>query len=752
MGVFAGSGITIMADSNIVSENQNDTEVNPFAAMDSLYSESLKTAIGNAGDAAPGAAILQEQATALSPGPGLNRFIMEFKQDCSYQQIYNLIKDYSFEVIGSSSNRVFSIQSQDDLNTIKAKLDEYCVYIEIDFVLNDGENAAGSLSLEENTTNSELFATPNDTYLSSQWYLSALNVTAAWDYTTGTDSTYVAVIDSGIDRYQPDLMNSDIRNGLDVIRGGTVEFDVTGHGTNVTGVIAATMNNYEGIAGIAPDAAIIPYCVEDDSGGILSSDIASALYAAADIPCKVINISLGGNYTSTVQNAITYAYGKGCIIVAAAGNDGTGAYSYPASCDGVISVGSTGESSARSYFSNYNNMLDVMAPGEYIYTTNRTDASSYYGSHSGTSFSSPCVAGIAALAVSCDPEISPLEFAQVLAETSTDLGSAGYDVYYGSGLVNAASLLERIVTRPIVTYRTHVQDIGWQDYVRNGEVSGTTGQSKRLEAINIMLINVAGGIEYKTHVQDIGWQDWVADGAISGTSGQSKRLEAIQIRLTGTAADLYDVYYCVHAQNNGWLDWAKNGEPAGTAGYGYRLEAIKILLVTKGGAAPGAVTRPFVDLYAPKPIVDTVSYQTHVQDIGWQDYVSNGAVSGTSGQSLRLEAIRIKLENMAGGIEYRTHVQDIGWLDWVADDALSGTSGQSKRLEAIQIQLTGAAAEVYDVYYCVHAQNFGWLDWAKNGEPAGTAGYSYRLEAIEIVLIPKGGAAPGSIVRPFVQG
>jgi uncharacterized protein YjdB len=90
-------------------------------------------------------------------------------------------------------------------------------------------------------------------------------------------------------------------------------------------------------------------------------------------------------------------------------------------------------------------------------------------------------------------------------------------------------------------------------------------------------------------------------------------------------------------------------------------------------------------------------------------------------------------------------------MDWVSDGALSGTSGQSKRLEAIQIQLTGEAANNYDIYYRVHAQNVGWMDWAKNGESAGTAGFSYRLEAIQIVLVNKGAAAPGSTVQSFEQ-
>ena len=321
---------------------------------------------------------------------------------------------------------------------------------------------------------------------------------------------------------------------------------------------------------------------------------------------------------------------------------------------------------------------------------------------------------------------------------------------FGTDVVTANTTLYANWLSASVSYLTHVQDIGWQDSVADGAMSGTSGQSKRLEAIRISVANVSGGgIEYRTHVQDYGWMEWKADGALSGTSGQSKRLEAIEIRLTGAAADLYDVYYCVHAENKGWMGWAKNGESSGTAGYGYRLEAIMIVLVPKGGAAPGSTTNP----YDVKPFVDTVLYKTHVQDIGWQGYVSNGEMSGTSAQSKRLEGIQIKIPNMAGGgIEYRTHVQDYGWMAWVANDVMSGTSGQSKRLEAIEIRLTGAAADKYDVYYCVHAQNFGWLDWAKNGQSAGTAAFGYRLEAIKIVLVLKGGPAPGSTGRPFVQG
>lgn len=147
-----------------------------------------------------------------------------------------------------------------------------------------------------------------------------------------------------------------------------------------------------------------------------------------------------------------------------------------------------------------------------------------------------------------------------------------------------------------------------------------------------------------------------------------------------------------------------------------------------------------------------VKYRTHVQNVGWQDYVADGAMSGTSGRSLRLEGINISLDPTVGGsIEYRTHVQNIGWQSFVANGTMSGTEGMSYRLEGIQIRLTGEAATKYDIYYHTHTQNIGWMGWAKNGEQSGSAGFSYRLEGIEIKLVPKGGQAPGSTLNAFIE-
>ena len=146
-----------------------------------------------------------------------------------------------------------------------------------------------------------------------------------------------------------------------------------------------------------------------------------------------------------------------------------------------------------------------------------------------------------------------------------------------------------------VAYRTHVQSFGWQGWKYNGQMSGTSGLAKRLEGINIKLTNqtYSGSIVYTTHVQSYGWQGnendpntWKRNGVMSGTSGEAKRLEAIRIALTGEMAEHYDVYYRVHAQSFGWLGWAKNSEAAGTAGLAKRLEGIQIVLVPKNGKAP----------------------------------------------------------------------------------------------------------------------------------------------------------------------
>jgi len=145
----------------------------------------------------------------------------------------------------------------------------------------------------------------------------------------------------------------------------------------------------------------------------------------------------------------------------------------------------------------------------------------------------------------------------------------------------------------------HIQGYGDRTFVQAGGAAklstlGTSGEAKRVEAMTLSLIGglpegvTDGSIEYRTHVQSYGWEaDWRTEGEVSGTEGEAKRLEALQIRLTGDLATKYDVYYRTHIQSIGWTDWARNGEECGSAGYGYRMEAMEIVIVPKDTVAPG---------------------------------------------------------------------------------------------------------------------------------------------------------------------
>lgn len=135
----------------------------------------------------------------------------------------------------------------------------------------------------------------------------------------------------------------------------------------------------------------------------------------------------------------------------------------------------------------------------------------------------------------------------------------------------------------------------------------------------------------------------------------------------------------------------------------------------------------------------SIRYMGHVQDIGWQDTVSDGMISGTEGRGLRLEAFRIFSDSfpLSGDVIYSAHVQNIGWQNSVKNGELSGTEGKGMRMEAVRIQLSGEMAEQYHIQYRVHVQNIGWMDWVQDGETAGTTGLSLRAEALEIRFVKK---------------
>lgn len=306
-------------------------------------------------------------------------------------------------------------------------------------------------------------------------------------------------------------------------------------------------------------------------------------------------------------------------------------------------------------------------------------------------------------------------------------------------------------------YRVHSQTYGWMDWVSGDSIAGTVGRSKRLEAIQIQVVDKNGNptdkihVEYRVHAQTYGWMDWVADGQTAGTEGKSKRLEAIQIRVRDNEGTQYPISYRTHVQTYGWMDTITSDGVAGTVGKSKRMEAIIISL-------SDTIQKP-VDSGNDSSVENqstTITYSGHVQTYGNVKAVKNGEVLGTVGQSKRIEGIKIDLSQpstntLSGSIVYSAHIQTYGWSQEVTHGTYCGTTGQSKRLEAVKINLTGELAQQYDIYYRTHVQTYGWLGWAKNGESAGTEGYSKRMEAVQIQLVKKGDAAPDTTQTAFVK-
>ncbi len=272
-----------------------------------------------------------------------------------------------------------------------------------------------------------------------------------------------------------------------------------------------------------------------------------------------------------------------------------------------------------------------------------------------------------------------------------------------------------------VNYSTHIQNVGWQNWKSDGQMSGTSGLGYRLESIQIKLDNVPAdaGIKYKVHIQNLGWQNWKKNGEQAGTTGLGYRLEAIQIELENM--DQYTIMYRTHVQNVGWQEWVYDGDISGTSGKGYRLEAIEIKIVNK----------------KQKPMY--IAYNSHIQNEGWEPdgSVRFGETSGSIGKFQRLEAIKVNLVNVPkdAKIKYQVHIQNIGWQEWKEDGQMAGTSGLGYRLEAIKIQLENFPN--YSVMYRTHVQGVGWQNWMYDGQIAGTTGLGYRLEGIQIKLVPK---------------
>jgi thermitase len=239
--------------------------------------------------------------------------------------------------------------------------------------------------------------TPNDPMLPDQWGLARVEATLAWGVTHGSSEIRIAILDTGIDAEHGDIRPKVVA-ARNFTRSRTVS-DRHGHGTHVAGIAAAVTNNARGIAGLGFNSVLMNGKVLGDDGGGQWSWVASGIIWAADNGARVINMSLGAtSHSAAVEDAVNYAWGRGVVLVAAAGNDNSSALFYPAAYANVIAVAATDRNDARATFSNFGAWVDVAAPGVDILSTfprlRRTDR---YSLMSGTSMSSPFVAGLAGL-------------------------------------------------------------------------------------------------------------------------------------------------------------------------------------------------------------------------------------------------------------------------------------------------------------------------------------------------------------------
>ncbi len=278
-------------------------------------------------------------------------------------------------------------------------------------------------------------ATPNDPYYANQWQHVNIRSAGAWDITTGSTQVIVAVCDTGVDLGHPDLASRLVLPGWNTYLNNTNCMDTHGHGTMVAGFAAAAGNNGIGVAGVAWNVRILPIRITfaDGGGSAYVSDIGEAITYGADHGAKVVNVSFSGYSSSTIISAADYAQGKGTLVVIAAANDGVDLTGSPDPAS-IVLVGATTTADTRASFSNYGTPIDVVAPGVNVWSTIMGGG---YGYGSGTSFSSPITAGLAALIFSVNPSLTPQAVEGCIESTCKDLGSVGEDGVFGFGLIQA---------------------------------------------------------------------------------------------------------------------------------------------------------------------------------------------------------------------------------------------------------------------------------------------------------------------------
>lgn len=280
---------------------------------------------------------------------------------------------------------------------------------------------------------------PDDPSFSTQYGLVNIRAPQGWQMETGAEYVTIAVVDSGVDFTHSDLAPK-VLAGYDFVENDTTPQDVYGHGTNVAGIAAAVTNNTQGVAGVSWGAQIMPVRVLDAYGVGSYSAVAAGIVYAVDNGAQIINLSLGGkNPGDVLESAVMYAVERGCLVVAASGNDASGTLRYPAAYGVTVSVGATNSLNQRWSGSNYGSGLDLVAPGDEIFSSTTGGG---YGYRTGTSMAAPFVSGLAAVLWGKAGATTPYLVEVAMESSALDLGTPGWDAEYGFGLIQMDKALQ----------------------------------------------------------------------------------------------------------------------------------------------------------------------------------------------------------------------------------------------------------------------------------------------------------------------
>lgn len=283
---------------------------------------------------------------------------------------------------------------------------------------------------------------PNDTlYSEYQWNLPKIDTESGWNVTKGSDDIVVAVIDTGVQSDHPDLKGRLVQ-GVNIVDPSSPPEDDVGHGTHVAGIISASVNNGEGVAGMTWYTKIMPVKALDSSGAGSTYSVAEGILWATDHGADVINMSLGNYATAEfLHDALKYAYDHGVVLVAASGNDNTDRPGFPAAYEEVLAVAATDPDNSRAEYSNYGDYIDIAAPGTSIPSTY---PGSRYAALSGTSMASPHVSALASLVRAANPKLTNAEVMDVIRKTAVDLGAQGQDKEFGYGQIDVVAALQAV--------------------------------------------------------------------------------------------------------------------------------------------------------------------------------------------------------------------------------------------------------------------------------------------------------------------